>query len=140
VSRPVLLDTGPLVAALDRRDQHHAWAKAQFDRLEAPLLTCEAVLSESCFLLGKVPGGGLAVMGLVRRGAVSVPFRFAEEAEAVADLIARYADVPMSFADACLVRMAEQHRNSAVLTLDRDFTLYRKNRRQVIPTIMPDDA
>jgi predicted nucleic acid-binding protein len=71
---------------------------------------------------------------------VSIPFRFAEETDAVADLIARYADVPMSFGDACPVRMAEQHRASAVLTLDRDFMLYRKNRRQVIPTIMPDDA
>lgn len=104
------------------------------------MLTCEAVLSESCFLLGKVPGGSLAVMELVSRGAVSAPFRFADEAEAVAELLARYASVPMSFADACLVRMAEQHRASAVLTLDRDFMVYRKNRRQVIPMIMPDEA
>jgi predicted nucleic acid-binding protein len=57
VTRPVLLDTGPLIAALDRRDGHHGWAKAQFDRLGAPFLTYEAVLSKSCFLLGKVPGG-----------------------------------------------------------------------------------
>jgi predicted nucleic acid-binding protein len=76
-------------------------------------------------------------MDLVHRGIVSVPFHFDSEAEAVARLLVHYANVPMSFADACLVRMAEQHARSKLLTLDRDFLVYRKNGRQVIPTIMP---
>jgi uncharacterized protein len=134
----VLLDAGPLVAGLDRRDQYHVWAIDQITHIRRPLLTCEAVLSEACFLLSRVADGTRAVMELVSRGVLSVPFRFAEEADAVARLLIRYANVPMSFADACLVRMAEQHGRSTVLTLDRDFRVYRKNGRQVIPTIMPD--
>jgi uncharacterized protein len=136
----VLLDAGPLVAGLNRRDRYHSWAIDQINQIRQPLLTCEAVLSEACFLLSKIANGSGAVMELVRRGVLAVPFRFAEEAAAVARLLKRYANVPMSFADACLVRMAEQHGRSTVLTLDRDFNVYRKNGRQVIPTIMPDFA
>jgi predicted nucleic acid-binding protein len=134
---PVLLDAGPLVAGLDQREQHHAWAIDQIRNTATPFLTCEAVLSEACFLLRKVPGGTQSVMRLIDRGIVLVPFRFAEDAEAIAQLLARYANVPMSFADACLVRMAEQYPKSAVLTIDSDFKIYRKNVRQLIPTIMP---
>jgi predicted nucleic acid-binding protein len=79
-------------------------------------------------------------MDLVSRGVVSVPFRFAEEGDAVARLLIRYENLPMSFADACPVRMAEQYRRSTVLTLDKDFRVYRKHGRQVIPTIMPNLA
>jgi predicted nucleic acid-binding protein len=137
MTAPILLDTGPLVAGLDRRDQHHAWAIGQITRRRGPFFTCESVLSEACFLLRRVRDGTAAVMDLVDKGAVAIAFRFSEEAGAVAELLTRYADLPMSFADACLVRMAEQHSRSAVLTLDSDFKIYRKNRSQTIPLITP---
>jgi uncharacterized protein len=137
--RRVLLDTGPLVAFLNRRDQYHSWSVDQWSRITPPLLTCEAALAEACFLVQQLPGGSHAVVDLVHRGVLTVPFRLAEETVAVSKLLDRYADVPMSLADACLVRMAEQHAESMVLTLDSDFKLYRKNRRQVIPTLMPEN-
>lgn len=132
-----LLDTGPLVAFLNRADRFHEWALAQWARLYPPLLTCEAVLAEACFLLRHLPGGSQAVVELLDREVLLSPFVLQEEAAAVAKLIGRYAKVPMSLADACLVRMAERHSKSRVLTLDRDFQIYRKHRRHVIPTIMP---
>ncbi len=95
------------------------------------------MITEACYLVRNWRLGGQAVMDLVGQGLVAVPFRLEEEAEAITELLARYSSVPMSLADACLVRMAEQHANSVVLTLDRDFKLYRKHGRQVIPTIMP---
>ena len=135
---PILLDTGPLVALLDRRDRFHEWAAAQWAELPAPLLTCEAVLAEACFLVRNLPGGATAVLELVERGVVAVPFRLDADVAALQRLLTRFAFVPMSLAEACLVRMAEHLARSRVLTLDRDFLLYRVHGRQVVPTLMPE--
>jgi predicted nucleic acid-binding protein len=134
----VLIDTGPLVAFLNRRDQYHAWAKEQMARLEPPLLTCESVLSEVCFLVRNLRGGSEAIIKLVQRGLVTVAFDFQAETTPVGKLLARYANVPISLADACLVRMAELYEGSVILTLDGDFRVYRKHGRYVIPVVMPD--
>lgn len=135
----VLVDTGPLVALLDRRDAHHQWARTQFSLIRPPLLTCESVLSEACFLLKDIPQGSHTILELLAGRVVMLAFSLAEELQPVARLMTRYAKVPMSLADACLVRMAEQYSSHFVLTLDRDFTVYRKHGRQVIPTIRPPD-
>jgi len=132
-----LLDTGPLVAFLNRTDRFHEWATAQWERLHPPLLTCEAVLAEACFLVRHLPGGSQAVLELLDRGVIHIAFELQEEAGSVGALLRRYAEVPMSLADACLVRMAERHTKSRVLTLDRDFRIYRKHRRHVIPITSP---
>jgi predicted nucleic acid-binding protein len=105
--------------------------------IEAPLLTCEAVLAESCHLLRDLEGGRSAVLELVHRGAVALPFSLADESAAVARLIRRYDDPPISLADACLVRMSERYTGSEVMTIDRGFRIYRRQGRGVIPTMMP---
>ncbi len=133
----ILLDTGPLVALLHRRDKYHAWAKAQVEQLPAPLLTCEPVLTEACFLLRKLSGGSNAVLELVESGLLEVGLQLPGEITALKKLMARYANVPMSLADACLVRLSEQHAHGVVFTLDGDFRIYRRHGRQTIPTIMP---
>jgi len=135
----VLLDTGPWVAFLNRRDQYHDWVTAQFARLRSPLLTCEAVVSETCFLVRALHDGPEAALAFLERRVVQLSFRLQDEYMAVKALLARYADVPMSLADACLVRMSEQYPSSVVLTCDSDFRRYRRHRRQRIPTIMPDE-
>lgn len=139
MKRQILLDTGPLVALLDQRDTYHRWSTERWAQIEPPLLTCEAVLSEACFLLRTLPLGGKAVMELVGRGVVEIAFRLEDQINPIARLMDKYASVPMSLADACLVRMAELSPQSAVLTLDHDFRLYRKHGRQVVPVIMPDE-
>lgn len=139
MTRTVLLDAGPLVALFNRRDRFHRWATEQWADLEPPLLTCEPVLTEACFLLRGLPGGPPAVLELLVRGVVKVVYGVAAEAEMLGKLMTRYADVPMSLADACLVRMVEQQPGAAVLTLDRDFRVYRVHGRRVISVIMPTD-
>jgi len=139
VIRAVVLDAGPLVALLDRRDRYHDWAVEHWGQTELPLLTCESVLSEACFLLKHLARGSAAVLEFVARGAIKVPYSVASEAEALRRLMTRYADVPMSLADACLVRMVERHSAATVLTLDRDFRVYRAHGRRVIPVVMPSD-
>jgi predicted nucleic acid-binding protein len=133
----VLLDTGPLVAFLNRTDRFHDWAKAQWERIRPPMLICEAVLAEACYLLRNLPGGSQAVIELVNRAVIQIAFTLQEEAIPVGKLLGRYADVPMSLADACLVRMAEQHSKSEVLTSDQDFRIYRKYGRHIIPVTTP---
>jgi len=137
VTEAVLVDTGPIIAFLNSRDRYHEWSKEAFADIDAPVLSCEAVLSEACFLLRRARGGGDAVLKLVERGLVRLSFRLEAETGPVRRLLSRYSNVPMSLADACLVRMSEQVTNAVLLTLDRDFKVYRKNGRNVIPTRMP---
>ena len=137
MAKNVLIDTGPLVAALRRRDVHHEWARAHFEAATEPFVTCEAVISESLFLLERARDGKEALCGLVERGIIVTRYSFEDEMAETLRLIRRYNDTPMSFADACLVRMAEKSDEVVVFTTDSDFRTYRKNGRQVIPLIIP---
>ena len=133
----ILVDTGPLVAYLDRSDRDHTWAKQTFMHISRPLLTCEAVIAESRFLLrrGGIDPDGL--LNLISRGLVLPNFRLDAEIASIQQLMKSYRNVPMSLADACLVRMAEIYESSAIMTLDSDFTIYRKSRRKIIPLMRP---
>jgi uncharacterized protein len=136
----VILDTGPLVALVDGGDRDHEWAVTQWSDIEPPLLTCESVISEACFLLDQTRAGSAAVFDMLVRKAIAIPFRLEDHVNQIRSLRKQYADVPMSVADASLVRMAEQLTRSPVLTLDRDFRIYRKHRRHVIPLILPTNV
>lgn len=119
----ILVDTGPLVAYLDSSDRDHGWAKDQFTRITRPLQTCEAVIAESLFLLQR---GGIdpdSLLNLIRRGLVVPEFSLSAEIQSIYQLMRSYRNIPMSLADACLVRMAEIHKRSVVFTLDSDFVI-----------------
>lgn len=137
MSAVILVDTGPLVALFDKRDKYHAWTVAALGSTVGPLTTCEAVLTEVCFLLKQQFGGAEEVFELLDRGLLQLRFDLRAEHERVAQLMKRYGDLPMSLADACLVRMAETIPASRVMTLDTDFTVYRRHGRQVIPLLAP---
>lgn len=138
MAKSVIVDTGPLVAALRRRDSHHKWARAHFEAATEPFVTCEAVISESLFLLERAGEGKEALCGLLERGVVLVTYALERESVETVRLIRRYNDTPMSFADACLVRMAEKSDETVVFTTDSDFRTYRRNGRQMIPLIIPE--
>ena len=131
----VLVDAGFVIALLSRRDRHHRWAVAQSPSLPPPWKTCDAVLSEAFHLLGS--RGRPALSALLRRGAVVLAFVFADELDRILSLMRKYADVPMSLADACLVRMSETLADPIILTTDADFRVYRRHGRQVVPCITP---
>jgi len=137
MSEIILLDAGSLVGVLYRRDQFHEWAVEKISTMPAPLLTCEAVIAEACFLTQRMLGSSKAVYDFIETGAVKIDFNLADEFESVKDLALRFQNVPMSLADACLVRMSEIYKNSTVFTTDGDFHIYRKNGNQIIPTISP---
>lgn len=137
MSRALLLDTGPLVAYLNSHDERHEWACEVMKPAALPLLTCEPVVTEACHLLRHVPGAGENVLEFLQSGAAQVGFRLPEHLSDVRLLMHKYRDVPMSIADACLVRMAETLPDATVITADRHFLIYRIHGRRVIPTIMP---
>jgi predicted nucleic acid-binding protein len=132
----VLVDSGFIVALLTSGDRQHEWAVRQATEHDTPWRTCEAVLSEAYYLLG--PQGWPALAALLRRGAVLVSFDWQDEQDRVLALMNKYSDVPMSLADACVVRMTEVMPRSVVLTTDGDFRVYRRYGREVIPFIMPE--
>jgi predicted nucleic acid-binding protein len=136
----VIVDTGPLVAFINRREKLHDWVINELAIIEPPLLTCEAVIVETCFLLRNIHGGQEAVLSLLSTGNILISMRLSEEAIAIEELLKRYKSVPMSLADGCLVRMTELFAGSELLTFDSDFRIYRKNRNQVISVIMPEDV
>ncbi len=135
MAKNVLVDAGFLVALLGRRDFHHAWAVAQVPRYAPPWKTCDAVLSEAFHLLGV--GGLSALREFLRRRRLVIDFELDENLERVLALMHKYTNVPMSLADACLVRMTETYADPVLLTTDTDFHIYRRHSRQVVPCIMP---
>ncbi len=121
-----LLDTGPLVALLSKADANHKRAKDLFAACAPPLRCCEAVVAEACFLLRKVDAQGPAeVVTLGRRGVYQIAVSLSEHWAPIEALLRKYADTPISFADASLIRCAEIHDEPRIMTFDDDFTVYR---------------
>jgi predicted nucleic acid-binding protein len=128
-----IADTGFIVAFRNRNDQHHAWAVDVARQLDRPSLTCESVLSEAAFHLGSSE----AVLVLVTSGMLEVGFDCGRNILQLHDLATRYADRRPDLADLCLIRMSELYPRHVVLTVDEDFRVYRRNKREAIPLLYP---
>lgn len=130
-----LLDTGPLVALLSRGDQDHERSKRLFGEIQPPLLTCEAVITEACYLIGKTdPEGPEEIFSLGEKGFYRIVIDLEDHRSAIHSLLKKYRDLPISLADACLIHCAELHKEPRILTFDSDFEIYRwgRNRRFVV--------
>jgi uncharacterized protein len=138
MSRLVVADTGPLVALFHDDDAAHGWAVSRFQEFTEPLVTCEAVLTEALHLLRRIPPAHLSLLTLWERQLLRIEFSAESEKHAIRRLLRRFSSVPISFADACLVRMSELHQDCAVWILDSDFRVYRRGGRQSIPLLIPD--
>ena len=129
-----IADTGYLVALLRRDDEHHGWAKDLAGQFELPLLTCEAVLAEAAFHLKS----SSLILEMLKRGVIRVAFDCSRNLESLRELAERYDDRQPDLADLCLIRMSELYPRHSVITVDAaDFRVYRRNKREVIPTICP---
>jgi predicted nucleic acid-binding protein len=129
-----IADTGFLVAFANRNDQHHDWAVAIAEQITGPLLTCEAVIAEAAFHLQDAA----LVLDMVRDGLVEVAFSCDDHLPQLRALAQRYAERKPDLADLCLIRLSELHAGHPVITVDReDFTVYRRNKRETIPTVFP---
>jgi len=127
---PVLLDTGVVVALLDASEKLHSLCARAVEALYAPLITCEAVIAESCYLLRNLPGAPETVLDNVTAGVFQIPLQLSRESLAVREVARRYRDRRIDLADACLIVLAERFNTADVLTLDRDFAIYRWGKRR----------
>jgi predicted nucleic acid-binding protein len=132
-----LADSGPLVALLCADDRHHKWAVEQCKVAPVTVTACDAVISEVLFLLNRAGHGADNLFALVEAGFLRSNFSFHDEHRRLRDLMRRYRDRPMAFADACLVCMTESIPDSCVWTVDRDFEFYRKHGRRSISLVAP---
>lgn len=127
-----IADTGFVVAFLNHSDKYHEWASEIGRRVSSPLLTCEAVLSETAFQVESAS----RVLALLQDGFLRIAFDLPKNIEEVLALAERYRDSDL--ADLCLIRMSEIHNDLPVLTVDeKGFRVYRRNGRDVIPIVCP---
>lgn len=133
-----IIDAGPLVTFCDRRDSRHEWVVETLRKVGGPLLTCEAVIAEALYLTRHRADMQDALLAMIEKGLLSLPFILEREVRGIRHLRQRYQNVPMSLADACLVHLAEAFDDHEVCTFDSDFTIYRKHGRTPIRLITPD--
>lgn len=134
---PVLLDSSVLVAWLDKRDRWHRKCVALRPSLRPPLMTCEAVIAESCYLLRGIGGAAEDVLANVANRTFQIPFQLSAGAGDVQKILYKYRDTPADFADACLIHMADQLDTGDILTLDSDFAHYRWRRNRRFHMLVP---
>jgi predicted nucleic acid-binding protein len=136
---PAIVDTGPLVAFFDRAERHHNWAVERLGETDGPLLVCEPVLTETAYLLSRYSQAHDILFELLENGALNIAFHVEDHLDTLRKLLHKYRDTPMSLADACVLRMAELYDRHDVMTLDSDFTVYRKHGRIPLKLIHPAD-
>jgi predicted nucleic acid-binding protein len=134
--KPVLLDTGAIVAWLDRSEKYHESALEALEGCRGPLITCEAVVAESCYLLRAIEGAAEAVLANVAEGIFELPLPLSKSAADVQRTMRKYRDQGIDLADACLIQMAGQYNTSQILTLDRDFQIYRWGRNSAFDLLI----
>lgn len=134
---PVLLDTGPIVALLDHTDGFHDLCADAIANIGAPLVTCEAVIAESCHLLRRLAGAPEAVLENVASGIFRIPLPLSACARAVSDILRKYRRRETDLADACLIHLAEELGVGDILTLDSDFHFYRWSRDNPFHLLIP---
>jgi predicted nucleic acid-binding protein len=137
--KPVLADTGFLVAIYDKHERYHSACVQAYESLDNPLVTCEPVIAEALHLLRFVPDASDGILASVAEGTLEIPFRLGESAASVQRIMKKYRHIPADFADACLIHMAEELDTGDILTLDSDFKHYRWRRNRAFHLLVSLD-
>jgi len=137
MTKPILLDTGVIVAWLDKAELHHKECVKVLGKLKGQLITCEPVITEACYLLRNVKGASESILANIEQHVFQVPWILSGNEQRIVELMKKYSKVPMDFADACLVNMAEQFETSEILSLDSDFKVYRWKGRKEFKVLIP---
>jgi predicted nucleic acid-binding protein len=135
--KPVLLDTGAIVALLDATDHFHQRCADALAELRAPLITCEPVIAESCYLLRNIEGAAEAILGSIASREFLLPIALADMASPVQRMFRKYRDRRIDLADAALIHLANEFQTADILTVDSDFHVYRWGRNNVFRMLVP---
>ena len=134
---PVLVDSSFLIALYDQSDFDHTRCLSTYESLDRPLVTCEAVITESVYMLRYVSGAAEALLASIKCGALEIGFMLSEAAGSIQSIMKKYRDTPADFADACLIHMADELDTGDILTLDNDFAHYRWRRTRPFRMLIP---
>lgn len=135
--KPVLLDTGPIVALLDRTERRHEECLRALDSIKDPLVTCESVIAEACYLTRGLPGASEAIVQNVAGGTFQIPIQLTDCTSAIQRILKKYRDQQIDLTDACLVHLASELHTGEIFTLDRDFAGYRWGTKHPFHSILP---
>jgi len=124
-----LMDSGPMIALFDSSDQYHSIAKDFVEANTSKLLTSLASVTETMYMLDFNKKAQLDFLEWILRGAVQIIDIGVDDLDRIKVLLKKYQDLPMDFADACLVYIGEKFNISEVATIDRDFSIYRLHDR-----------
>ncbi|TVR18015.1 MAG: PIN domain-containing protein [Balneolaceae bacterium] len=133
----IFIDTGPVVAFLNKNDQHHSFVEQQMRNYPPPFYICEAVVTESFFLMSRVPNGEEKLIELLETPHIQLESSYSNQPRQIHEFVKKYSNIPMSFADACLVQMAEKSKDSLIFTIDRGFQMYRSSNGNPLSLISP---
>jgi uncharacterized protein len=138
ITKPVLIDTGPLVAMLYEREHQHAACVEAAKQLPETLLTCWPVITEAAYLLRGSPKGVQTLLSRIEARRLEILPITADDAISIADILRRYHDQGFDFADVCLMHLTEREQIEYVFTLDhRHFSVFRRMRGQPL-TLLPE--
>ena len=137
MTKPILLDTGVIVALLDKAEKHHKECVKVLSKLKGQLITCEPVITEACYLLRNQHGAPESILANIEKHVFQVPWMLSGNELRVIELMKKYSKVPMDLADACLVNMAEEFETSEILSLDSDFKVYRWKGKKEFKVLIP---
>ena len=126
--KTVLLDTGPLVALFNKRDQFHYWALTELNFDQVRLVTCEPVLAELFFLTNNSDKVIYAISGMIEDKLLFIESGFSTSPDKFFKLLKKYQDIGTSIADISLVQLFNHTENSEILTTDSDFLIYRDSK------------
>ena len=134
--KPVLLDTGVIVALLDRSERYHSICVEAVGATRSPLVTCESVIAESCYLLRRLTGAAESVLENVAAGIFQMPLPLGACAQDLQRIFRKYRDREIDLADAHLIQLATELGTGSIFTLDRDFSIYRWGRNNAFEMLI----
>jgi predicted nucleic acid-binding protein len=135
--KPILVDTGFLVALYDRREPRHSFCVRLHGELKNPFATCEAVITETLHLLQSLPIAQRNILASIDQGILEIPFHLSPSSAMVLAILEKYRDTPADLADACLIQMADELNTGDILTLDSDFLHYRWRKSKPFNLLIP---
>jgi len=134
--KKTLIDSGPLIALFDRNDKYHLASIKFIKDNNSELVTTLASVTETLHLLDFNRNAQIDFLGWVNAGAVTLEPISSDDLQRIKELTIKYSDLPMDFADACLVLLGEKLNISTVATIDRDFDVYRLKGKKPFTTLI----
>ncbi len=137
MAKTVYIDTGPVIAILNKRDEHHLWATDKTSQIENDLVTTSIIIAEAFYILKKLPKGIEGLFQIIEEGFIKVEESYPKNMVFIHELVLKYDDIDASIGDISLLSIIDDPKHSKVFTLDYDFHIYRDKKGKPLDLISP---